>query len=84
MTLSEEKGTHVAQYRWKKKAIPVNRDVGGPCACVPEDGCWLAGPGPVAGPLEVHGQGGAYVGAMGLKLAQTPHHPNRSRPWGPP
>ena len=43
--------------------------------------CWPAGPGPLARPLQVHGQGGTYVGAMGLKLAQTPpHYPNRSRP----
>ena len=46
----------------------------------PEDGCWPVGPGPLARPLEVHGQGGTCVGAMGLKLARTPHHPNRSRP----
>ena len=49
-------------------------------ARVAEDGCGPAGPDPLARPLEVHGQGGTCVGAMGLKLAQTPHHPNRSRP----
>ena len=53
-------------------------------ARVPEDGRGPAGPGPLARPLEVRGQGGTYVGSMGLKLAQAPHHPNRSRPWGPP
>ena len=37
---------------------------------------WPLGPGLIA--RQVHGQGGAYIDATGLKLAQTPHHPNRS------
>ena len=51
---------------------------GSPClrppasARIPEDGGWPAGPSPLARPLEVHGQGGTYVGAMRLKLAHTP------------
>ena len=53
-------------------------------ARVAEDGCGPAGPDPLARPLEVHGQVGIYVGAMGLKLAQTFHYPNHLRPWGPP